>query len=374
VESLGEKLRTTRESKGISLDQVGMDTRLAIRYLEALENENFSQFPGEAYITGFIRNYGTYLELDVDALLAMYRAVRIQEQPVPVEHLLKKPSMWPKIAIGVVVAFLVLGLAAGLFLFLTGRPANAVGVVRPERVPVEYIMGDDSFEHRFFKGDSLLLSLDFDLDFPAEDSGQYRLELVNVVDDDVVIGTRNGPILVDLSRNASLDLDGNGTPDVRIIAIDYARNDVGMGALLRFERYTALSFLPELEVVPAGSAAVTGQSLSSVIFSSPSPYPFTLQANFQRGGMFRWEVLAEPARRERNERFFQNLDELTVPQVRNGVRVWTSNAQSARFQVIGGGRAVPVELGSHGEVVVVDIRWIRGDDNVFRLMVTRLEA
>lgn len=278
MESLGEKLRTTRDGKGISLDQVGMDTRLAIRYLEALESENFSKFPGEAYITGFIRNYGTYLELDVDELLSMYRAIKIQEQPIPVEHLLKKPSVLPKIAIGIAIALLVFGLVAGVFFLVASRPAAAaVSVVQPERIPIEYIMGDDSFEHRFFKGDSLLVSIDFDLDFLADDSRQYRLELVNVVDDDVVIGTGNGPILVDLSRDASLDLNDNGTPDIRITAIDYARNDVDMGVLLRFERYTALSFVPELEVVPTGSAAVTGQSLSSVIFSSPSPYPFTLQ-------------------------------------------------------------------------------------------------
>jgi len=372
VESLGEKLRTTREGKGISLDQAGLDTKLSIRYLEALEDENFSMFPGEAYITGFVRNYGDYLDLNVDELLSLYRAIKIQEQPIPVEALLKRPSVLPKVAIGVAVALIIFGIAGGVFLFFAGRTADAGVAVSPTRIPIEYILSGDSFEHRFFRGDALLIPAGFD--FLAEGAERHRIELLDVVGDDVVIQTPNGPVLLDLLRHASVDLDNNGIFDLRIRAIDYVRNNVGMGALLRFERYTALSFIEEMQVVPAGVASVTNQFHSSVIFTSPNPYPFTLQANFQGGNMFRWEVIAEPTRRGRNEHFFQRLDELTVPHVHNGVRIWTSNAQGARFQVIGGGRTVPVEIGSPGEVVVADIRWVRGEDNVFRLVVARLET
>ena len=370
--SLGEKLRATREGKGIGFDQVGLDTKLAIRYLEALEDENFDKFPGEAYITGFIRNYGAYLELDVDELLGMYRSIRIQEQPIP-EELLKKPSVLPKIAIGVAVALLIFGLAGGVFLFLATRTVDAGAVLTPARISIEYILSGDTFEHRFFRGDALLVPPEFDFFAEAQEQ-QHRLELLDVVGNDVIIQTPNGPILVDLSRHASIDLNNNGMFDLRISAIDYVRNNIDMGVLLRFERYTALSFLPEMQVVPTGAATVTVQAQSTVIFTSPNPYPFTFQANFQGGNMFRWEVIAEPARRDRNERFFQRLDELTVPHVHNGIRIWTSNAQAARFQVIGGGRTVPIELGSPGEVVVADIRWIRGEDNIFRLMIARLEA
>jgi len=55
VESLGEKLKTAREGKNLSLDDAGKDTKISIRYLEALEKEDFSGFPGEAYITRFYK-------------------------------------------------------------------------------------------------------------------------------------------------------------------------------------------------------------------------------------------------------------------------------------------------------------------------------
>ena len=288
--SLGEKLRTTREGKGLSLDQVGLDTKLTIRYVEALESENFAQFPGEAYITGCIRNYGAYLGLDVEELLSMYRAIRIQEQPIPVEQLLKKPSVLPKIALAFAVVLLLLGIV-GLSLHLVNRDATPPP---PAPVPAEPIAPGDDLDPLLLPGD--------DADSDSADTG------------------------ADVSA-------GIGAPP-----------------------------------------AFVAQPFSTVIFASPNPHPFTLQANFLGNGMFRWEVLAEPARRERDERFFQRMDEISIPNLHNGVRVWTSNAQAARLQVLGGGRIAPVDLGGPGEVVVADIRWVRGADNVFRLMVTRLEA
>lgn len=381
MESLGKKLRATRESKGISYDQAGLDTKLAIRYLEALEDENFAKFPGEAYITGFIRNYAAYLDLDVEELLAMYRAIKIQEQPIPVAQLLRRPSLLPKIALGAAAALAIAGVLAGA-LFFGGRerPESAdAGVVDSPapRIPVEFFMSGDTFEHRFFMGDALLFAVEPEppADVYEDTRERHRLELVDVAGNDVIIRTPNGLVSIGFNRPAVVDLDNDGVFDLRISTSDYEPDAPEEGARLHFERYYAeLSFLPEVQIVPVGATAVTRQALATVIFASPNPHPFTFQANFHGGNMFRWEVIAEPARRGRNERFFQRLDELTVPHVHNGVRVWTSNAQSARFQVIGGGRTVPVELGSPGEVVVADIRWVPGADNVFRLVVTRLEA
>ena len=379
MESLGNKLRETREGKGISFDQVGLDTKLAARYLQALEKEDFSKFPGETYITGSIKSYGAYLELDVNELLAMYHALKIQEQPIPVDQLLRKPFALPKVAIVAGIVIVVFGVAAAVFFLargftIGGRVAAAEGIAQAPRLPAEHIMSGDSFEHRFFQGDSLLLFPPLELPSEGYD-WYYRLELLDVAGNEVIIGTPRGPIAVDLSRHASVDFYADGVFDrLRVTAIDFARNNPSMGAHLRFERYTAMSVVLEMHTVAAGGASVTSQSQSAVIFSSPNPHPFTLQADFTGGNMFRWEVLFEAARPGRNERFFQRLDELTIPNMHNGVRIWTSNAQSARFQVIGGGRVVPVEIGGPGEVVVADIRWVLGADNIFRLTLARLET
>jgi cytoskeletal protein RodZ len=360
VESLGEKLKTTREGKGLSLDDAGKDTKISIRYLEALEKEDFSGFPGEAYITGFIRNYGAYLDLDVQELLSIYYALKIQEQPIPEQLLRKTPQILPKIIIGILVGIIVAGAGARAVYYLMNRRPREPRVTVPIiRTPVEYVMDGDNFERRFYKGDSILVPAGTD---------QFKLELTGL-GEEVTIHTPNGPVTVNKSQEANVEL-GNEAPELRISAIDYEKNNPDMGVQLRLELgnggISSANGIPPI-------AGVNGQTPSTMIFSSPNPYPFTLQSVFQGYCMFRWEILMERDRRDRNERYFQRSDEINI-QAQNGIRLWVSNAQAVKFQVIGGGRTVPIEIGGPGEVVVADIRWVRDDDGRYRLVVLRLET
>ena len=372
MEYLGEKLKTARETKGLDYDQASKDTKIAVRYLQSLENEDFSDFPGEAYITGFLRNYGAYLDLDVQELLALYRALKIQELPIPVKQLLKKPSLLPKIAVGAAVVILALGVIGGGIVFLVTRPKSIKVIAPVSGGPVEYTMSGDSFEHRLFLGDTILIPVNTE---SSQEGGQnqerLKLELLGM-DDTVTIRTPGGPVVLDLTREADISLDVNGESNLRISAVDYAKNNAEMGVLLRFELISTVA-PASVDADLIETTGITGQSVSAVVFSSPNPYPFTLQAAFQSYCMLRWEILMERDRRDRNERYFQRSDELNI-QAQNGIRLWASNAQAAKLQIIGGGRTVPVEIGGAGEVVVVDVRWVRDEDNRFRLIVIRLET
>jgi cytoskeletal protein RodZ len=369
VISLGEKLKTARESKYLDFDQASKDTKIAMRYLQALENEDFSGFPGEAYITGFLRNYGAYLDLDVQELLSLYRTLKMQEQPIPVEQLLKQPSALPKVAIAVAVVIVTLGLIGGSVFLILSQPKIPRAIAPIPRAPVEYTMSGDNFEHRFFKGDTVLIPIGPESS-AEEVLDRLKLELMNL-EEAVTIGTPGGSVILDLSQEAIINLDNSGLSNLHISAVDYAKNNADMGVLLRFE---IKSIYNQTAVDPASVSAVSNsaQSDSPVIFNSANPYPFTLQAAFQGYCMFRWEILMERDRRDRNERYFQRSDELNI-QAQNGIRIWASNAQAAKFQVIGGGRTVPIEIGGAGEVVVVEVHWIRDEDNRYRLIVSRLE-
>ena len=359
MESLGDTLQAAREAKGISYDQASRETKISSQYLIALEHEDFSCFPGETYITGFLKNYGVYLDLDAQELLSLYRALRIQEQPIPVEQLLKKPTPWSKILMVMLLAIFVLGTAAGGVFLLVTRSESTDSSESSPRHSVEHIMNADLFDDRFFLGDSILISA-------GEE--RVRLELLHL-GDAVRIGTPVGQVIIDLSQDAIVELDSGSS--VRVSAVDYARGNPAMGVRLRFELHNALFSALDDQTDDAVNADI--QHVSTVVFSSPNPYPFTLQAHFQAYCMFRWEVLLERDRNERREQFFQRSDELSIT-AQNGIRVWISNAQSVNFRVIGGGRTVPVEIGSPGEVIVADIRWVRDEDNRFRLIVARLET
>jgi hypothetical protein len=180
--------------------------------------------------------------------------------------------------------------------------------------------------------------------------------------------------MLDLSQELSVDLNNDGNGDLRITAADFVKNDTASGALLRFQ----LSAVPQYveasaaEPLPQEMTAPANLSSSTVIFTAGSAYPFTLQTVFQGYCMFRWEILYERDRRGRNEQYFQRANELNI-QANNGIRIWASNAQAAKINVIGGGQTVPLELGGAGEVVVADVRWVRDEENRYRLVMMRLE-
>ncbi|HRV16376.1 MAG TPA: helix-turn-helix domain-containing protein, partial [Spirochaetota bacterium] len=61
VAGIGETLRNAREAKRLTLKDVSKDTNIVVKYLEALENEEFDKFPSETYLLGFLRSYAEYL-------------------------------------------------------------------------------------------------------------------------------------------------------------------------------------------------------------------------------------------------------------------------------------------------------------------------
>ena len=70
---LGEMLRSARERRGLDRARIERDTRIRERYLSALERGAYDELPGEVYARGFLRTYATYLGLDPDAMVALYR-------------------------------------------------------------------------------------------------------------------------------------------------------------------------------------------------------------------------------------------------------------------------------------------------------------
>ena len=69
----GEVLKNKREKLGKSLDVVSLDTKIQRRFLQYIENNQFTYFDSEVFLTGFIKIYAKYLNLDVDKVLALYR-------------------------------------------------------------------------------------------------------------------------------------------------------------------------------------------------------------------------------------------------------------------------------------------------------------
>ncbi len=64
METIGEHLRRVRRTCGYSLEDVARVTKINLRYLEAIENDEFSKLPGETFLQGFLRSYARFLGIN----------------------------------------------------------------------------------------------------------------------------------------------------------------------------------------------------------------------------------------------------------------------------------------------------------------------
>jgi transcriptional regulator with XRE-family HTH domain len=62
--SIGDRLRLTRESQGIGLDEVASQTRIPIRHLQHIEREEWDALPATTYCVGFAKAYANTIGLD----------------------------------------------------------------------------------------------------------------------------------------------------------------------------------------------------------------------------------------------------------------------------------------------------------------------
>ena len=69
---IGNSLREARERQGLGYAEIELATKIRAKYIRALEEEDFTSIPGDAYIRGFLRTYADYLGLDGDVYVDEY--------------------------------------------------------------------------------------------------------------------------------------------------------------------------------------------------------------------------------------------------------------------------------------------------------------
>jgi cytoskeleton protein RodZ len=105
----GQHLRRERELRGVCLKDITQATRISQRFLEYMENDRWDQLPGGVFRRAFVRQYASFLGLDVDKTVADF--VYSQKGPEPPPPATPTKGNLPWIAVGVCAA-----LVAGLVL------------------------------------------------------------------------------------------------------------------------------------------------------------------------------------------------------------------------------------------------------------------
>ncbi|MFO8041573.1 MAG: helix-turn-helix domain-containing protein [Alkalispirochaeta sp.] len=357
MESIGAKLFNARNDKGVSIEQAARDTHIAKRFIEAMEQEDFDEFPGEAYLLGFLRNYAGYLGLSAEEVVTLYHNIRIQEQPAPIDELLDRtpsPKLLPRILMGVLIVAVVAGVT---MLFVTGvisfpeRRAAATESESGDESEQQLISLSDQFvERRFIAGDRVSVPVDGE---------EAILEFV-AIEDRISVGSEAGIVHIGDDEERVLDLTGEGSGDVRLAVREIYLEDAPPAVVARLDRVVnGERLIPEdnegqmtdtdvTDLATGMTNAPERERSAQIIAEFPSQEEYFIEADFRGLTMFRWEVDDDP----REERYLDNGERVRTS-VEDIVRIWASNAGNVRLRIAGN----PVELGDQGEVVAAVVRW-----------------
>jgi len=372
---------------------VADDTNISVRFLTKIEADDFTGFPGEPYIVGFIKIYADYLGLDPDSVVATYRqkesavpsqtgglditgvssstakqdrkedmstsrnALTAEYEGAPEQKpATSKPAGRPKKILGIVVLLIVAAVLVFVAIRLKPREIAAVPDSQAAK-SVEYRVEGTPFEKRLFPGDSLVIPLGDDV---------FKLTL-DSVDETVNLTTPWGPFKLSIGQQAPIDMNKDAKPDATMTIVDYEKNKPASGALLHLEIADNQSAQPaQAEVTvpdsvqtPTQQNATQGKaSAPTVLFKSPKgPYPFVVQVSFRGNCMFRYEA----DRKEWVEKYYLKGENLTF-NVNSSLTAWASNAQAAKlvFQA-SGGKTAEMEMGGPGQIAVKKISWSQTD-------------
>ncbi len=77
--TIGQQLRLAREERGIALREVSDQTRISMRYLEAIETDDYRRLPGGIFNRSFVKAYARCVGFDEkEAVEAYARMMRDQ--------------------------------------------------------------------------------------------------------------------------------------------------------------------------------------------------------------------------------------------------------------------------------------------------------
>ncbi len=141
TETVGETLHRARLAKKMDVRDVAAYLCIRPRFLEALENGNTKELPGDAYAQGFVRSYAAYLGLDADKTVAEYKremSGRVAETEADAERIEESESetLTPKpvvLILSLIVLITVFFVWKG---FHTNDPVVVVAAPEPEAVTV----------------------------------------------------------------------------------------------------------------------------------------------------------------------------------------------------------------------------------------------
>lgn len=372
MDLFGDKLREIRMEKKLSIDQVARETKISKKYLDAIEENDFSIFPSETYLIGFLRSYTEYLGLDSSKYITQYKNYKIQEQPIPINELLDiKKKIHPALLVLLIIVGVGIVAAASIFgyrYFMNKPVAAAVQEVLPKKEEStdtenkNYYFKDEINTEWFSRNDKIV--------FPLGNQ-EYTIRVLDI--GNTVKLMIDDKTEAELNRKGQITIDFNDdkNADMRIVLNTIeekeGRKQVYLGlykittAVTGIITNTAEKISPgtdsdstQTNRTDTSAIPITGGADATTIYESRIAEPFVINITFNSECLFRYFA----DNRERKEQFFTKDQKINDINVSRNIRLWLSNAGSAKVRIAG----KDVILGRAGQVVTKFIQWRRDEE------------
>lgn len=153
MENPGEYLKREREQRDVSLSRIAESTRVPLKFLEALEADDFDSLPHPAFVKGYIKSYCKVLGLDeTDAVLRYELFLRekngsVEEEEKAAEEARKKPFRFSPsgipegaapsgpVSAGYVITAAVIIIAVAVIYYYTSSPRKTATMTEQPEAP-----------------------------------------------------------------------------------------------------------------------------------------------------------------------------------------------------------------------------------------------
>ena len=121
MDSLGTYLRHEREVRQISLEEIAQTTRIPLRMLQRIEDDQLDELPGEVFARGFLKSYARSVGIDAEHVLSRYgqRSKGAASPPAPMTAI-TPPEKGRRF--GIAIALVILLILFTLALSIVMRP------------------------------------------------------------------------------------------------------------------------------------------------------------------------------------------------------------------------------------------------------------
>lgn len=140
MDSLGSYLRHERELRQISLEEIAQTTRIPLRMLQNIEDDQLDDLPGEVFARGFLKSYARSVGLDADDVLARYgdRSEGAESAPAPITAI-TPPERGRRF--GIAIALVILLILFTLALSIVMRPRQRDTPIELSRATPAMVVG-----------------------------------------------------------------------------------------------------------------------------------------------------------------------------------------------------------------------------------------